>query len=957
MAFTNEYSVYPHDIDGYSTLPLLRNLVDEIRAEDANRLRDAIVKIEEELGVKPSGTYASVSHRLDMIGDAMAAISAHIINPGAHKASVISVTDGYDYFYSPDVEGVIDELAQLLPHRPDYIGDHTEIVPNTGIPTFVDGYGTKFIYNVSDWSGEIINAVSQDNEVKRTQMRPVNGIKGIHIFEISEETGNGIGILSYDPTNTSLYWKAPGDISNGAALNISGLVEGDWDIVYSLDTSKALRFARTSSLLPSGVIIITENLEIYSLDAVPGYFSIPSSLDGDSVGMQHTNYITRTSISSTGESRNQFMVSGIVYPADKGILVLQKIRYYTDAVPLEYFPIAVLNLGAEPIGTEPCAEFNESLRQVGQKVYIPSLDSGVKMFDTITLFDRVSSYKDYTSIYRKADGSKLYEDYPIDYHAYQLARYLIPVSNSYRVGGKLESPGDSTPYEIEKIASYRILHYKPGVDYETIPDPTEAEIYSKYDYDSEINTNIDNTVRFTNVYVDPNDTRPEVGNTIFLRPDDADSTTKKYLSGIAYYTGSTKFQFGVESNDGLFSNTYLKDDILNFTSNVFNFPNGTANGGKFGASVDIYNLARDPNLIDGYGYIDSNILFGDDAPRLPAFDSKAWYVATDDFYPTRRLNSAPNKFTNRAYITARFSDPFGSGDGYYSYGDQVAGIIRDNILINSYPNQSTPSIEYFTDEVYRVGPRNNIVVIDPLLNPDGYENFLFATADGYYTYLDGYINGDIDGYILAEWDSSEPLSVYDLQCGGWQGSNADDVCGLIYPQSNYSGGSFLPFQYGESVGIGDIRYAPTLPSYAICSGTRFYQRLFQLERAISSFRLRIVSSGSYPISFNDIYYKNASRFGKIEIKIPGTDKNKSTEWLDITKLHAPGYYEDGDGALAGPSIGVAGDITIPITFGIRNNADAGNMIAIRVTYFGSNPAQIIESKKRMITMLEVLSPE
>jgi hypothetical protein len=137
---------------------------------------------------------------------------------------------------------------------------------------------------------------------------------------------------------------------------------------------------------------------------------------------------------------------------------------------------------------------------------------------------------------------------------------------------------------------------------------------------------------------------------------------------------------------------------------------------------------------------------------------------------------------------------------------------------------------------------------------------------------------------------------------------------------------------------------------------KFYQRLFSLGYPINSFRLRVVSDGETPISFDDISYYNVERFGKIEVKIPGND-SKSTEWLDVTKLYSSGCYEDGDGALYGEYAGATGDFTVPVTFGYRNNADSGNMIAVRITYFGTNAGEVTESKKRIITMLEVLPSE
>lgn len=58
-------TVYPLDIDGFAELPLLIDGVSPIRADDVNRVRDATVAVETELGVNPSGTYGTVRDRLD----------------------------------------------------------------------------------------------------------------------------------------------------------------------------------------------------------------------------------------------------------------------------------------------------------------------------------------------------------------------------------------------------------------------------------------------------------------------------------------------------------------------------------------------------------------------------------------------------------------------------------------------------------------------------------------------------------------------------------------------------------------------------------------------------------------------------------------------------------------------------------------------------------------------------
>ena len=120
--------------------------------------------------------------------------------------------------------------------------------------------------------------------------------------------------------------------------------------------------------------------------------------------------------------------------------------------------------------------------------------------------------------------------------------------------------------------------------------------------------------------------------------------------------------------------------------------------------------------------------------------------------------------------------------------------------------------------------------------------------------------------------------------------------------------------------------------------------------------------------YREFFYFRSRIFGKIEIKIPGSDINNSTSWMDITKLYITGFdYENWGGtapydmneygALSGAPTGGTGDFTVPFTFGAKNNALSGNMIAVRIVYFGANPSQVAASKQRIITMIELLPIE
>jgi hypothetical protein len=67
-------SLYPAQIDSSSTLPVLVDNASNVTADSVNILRDAIIKIEAELGLKPSNLYNTVRLRLDTLETMIGAI-------------------------------------------------------------------------------------------------------------------------------------------------------------------------------------------------------------------------------------------------------------------------------------------------------------------------------------------------------------------------------------------------------------------------------------------------------------------------------------------------------------------------------------------------------------------------------------------------------------------------------------------------------------------------------------------------------------------------------------------------------------------------------------------------------------------------------------------------------------------------------------------------------------------
>lgn len=71
---------YPASIDTIVTLPLVIDNNTPVRGETVNRLRNAIVALEAELGVKPSGVYTTVRARLDALDAAINALQVSGVN-------------------------------------------------------------------------------------------------------------------------------------------------------------------------------------------------------------------------------------------------------------------------------------------------------------------------------------------------------------------------------------------------------------------------------------------------------------------------------------------------------------------------------------------------------------------------------------------------------------------------------------------------------------------------------------------------------------------------------------------------------------------------------------------------------------------------------------------------------------------------------------------------------------
>lgn len=95
----SEYSIFPKAIDGYAQLPLTVDRVTSVSAEGINRLRSAIINIENELGVLPSGeANPNVSERLDEISSDISELKdlVEVLFSKIESWNVVSISSDYN---------------------------------------------------------------------------------------------------------------------------------------------------------------------------------------------------------------------------------------------------------------------------------------------------------------------------------------------------------------------------------------------------------------------------------------------------------------------------------------------------------------------------------------------------------------------------------------------------------------------------------------------------------------------------------------------------------------------------------------------------------------------------------------------------------------------------------------------------------------------------------------------
>lgn len=105
-----EYTKYPLQIDSTTELPKATDLVTPVKAEVVNRQRDAILAVENELGIEPSGTFSTVAARFD---DMDVRITEAAASGGGGSGEGVIVSKAKTYRATSLLGGVVS-VAQII---------------------------------------------------------------------------------------------------------------------------------------------------------------------------------------------------------------------------------------------------------------------------------------------------------------------------------------------------------------------------------------------------------------------------------------------------------------------------------------------------------------------------------------------------------------------------------------------------------------------------------------------------------------------------------------------------------------------------------------------------------------------------------------------------------------------------------------------------------------------------
>lgn len=200
---------YPVSIDTTVTLPLVYDIISPVMADDHNRLRNAIVSIESELGTNPSSTFGTTKDRLDYLDTLLNTIVAYVMSLSAYQ---ISIADLDGYFAATTVEDALRELYITVDEIPD--------VTISLIGTAEDGDYSDGLFADFEPTTTTGIAVDRFNEVLKELAPP----PAPNLSNISNTTTAGsAGKLSFGPSHAIAGYTNVGNMSVEGSLDVNGV--------------------------------------------------------------------------------------------------------------------------------------------------------------------------------------------------------------------------------------------------------------------------------------------------------------------------------------------------------------------------------------------------------------------------------------------------------------------------------------------------------------------------------------------------------------------------------------------------------------------------------------------------------------------------------------------------------------------------------------------------------------
>ena len=246
-----EYSNYPNQIDTTTEIPKATDNVTPVKAELFNRLRDAIIAVENELGTQPSSIYSTVKARLDALESGLGI--GTIIVPG----SVVIKDHGttIDNAASIDIVGNLNVIslgsgsvqigntsAKIRVYRSSSLLGNTATFPKTVIWDATSSLITST--NVSLISGDTELSIVKDGTYAvdgQLSIKPVSGViggitinvlKNNSIIHTTSDSGAtwGVGIVRSFPFSLKV------DLSSNDTISVAWIHSGTIDSATQLST-------------------------------------------------------------------------------------------------------------------------------------------------------------------------------------------------------------------------------------------------------------------------------------------------------------------------------------------------------------------------------------------------------------------------------------------------------------------------------------------------------------------------------------------------------------------------------------------------------------------------------------------------------------------------------------------------------------------------------------------------